>query len=201
MILSFKHEPKGVIEVFIDEEHWGKIHASIFGKFPKFQAASLEEFESAFQEIEYRKAYPFALKQLTLKSMCSYELDKALSKKCVTKETREKILETCMRAGYLNDERFAESYIQSCQRQKLSMKAITFKMRNKGFSDLEVKKALSNSFSTESEKESILRLLETRYKSRDLSQPKVRNKVIGALMRKGFATRHVFELLKPQHHP
>lgn len=199
----------GVLDVYkktyplsIDEDLWRTVHISIFGKRPSFPDAQLEELEDHFTRLEYKGAKAFLLRRLALKSYHSEELRKALKEREVSPATIDKLLGEFQSQGYINDGAWVSSFVRSLRLQRFGFKAIALKLRMKGISGeeaLNVVEALKESEDDESdERASIKKLLETRYRSRELSEKKERDKVIGALARKGYQLGDIFAVLKSE---
>lgn len=193
---------KFTYSLFINGDLWRKAHVSILGRFPKFTGTSKEELDEQFNTLECKGAKNFLLRRLAMKNYHSTELIAALAKRGVDEAVSLPLLDEFSRQGYLNDEGWLNSYIRSLRQQRFGFKAIEMKLRVKGIEGEEARSAVSRIRESEGEEEnehhSIVRLLETRYRSRDLSDKKEKQKVIAGLMRKGFALDDIFEALKMQ---
>lgn len=187
--------------LLINGDLWHQVHASIFGKFPKFpETYSQEELDELFSLLERKGAKNFLLRRLAMKNYHSTELLAALAKRGVDEAVSLPLLAEFSQQGYLNDEAWLNSSIRALRQQRFGFKAIEMKMRMKGIREEEVLiaiKAIKESEGEEDgERHSIVRLLETRYRSRDLSDRKEKQKVIAGLMRKGFSLDDIFGVLK-----
>jgi regulatory protein len=97
--------------------------------------------------------------------------------------------------GVIDDEAWVASFVRS-QSKRCGLRIIQQKLRAKGIS------ADTSSFAGDSpaaENEAILHLLNTRYRKKDLSQTKEKQKVIASLMRKGFAYQQIIAALQNRH--
>ncbi|MDD6806970.1 MAG: regulatory protein RecX [Oscillospiraceae bacterium] len=134
-----------------------------------------------------------ALDLLTLRDHSKKELSDKLYQK-FSKDTTdynylkvqiESVCSTLEEQGLLNDERFAKVYAESLVRRKsASASAIRGALSQKGIS-----KDIINNVIDSLELnpvESIIHILETKYKGKDLTDEYQRNKIIGALTRLGF---------------
>lgn len=135
---------------------------------------------------EYEEAKRYVLKRLSERPYHSAELDKALRRRKISSETISCLLEECTDLGYLNDAEWLDMFIRSCLRRRHSFQGIIWKMQAKGIPYDEAKEAVQRQSSVVEEKEAIQALLRTRYRSRDFSDRHEKEKVIAALMRKGF---------------
>lgn len=186
--------------LLIDGEIWRTLHISIFGKKPSFREASFKDLEEQFKHLEYKGAKAFLLRRLALKNYHSEELKKALREREVSVDTIDKLLTEFQIQGYLNDTAWLSSFIRSLRLQRNSFKAILLKLRLRGISEKEALSSIEILKESEDEgtdeRASIKKLLSTRYRSRQLSEKKERDKVIGALARKGYQLDDIFAVLK-----
>lgn len=188
--------------LFIDEELWRTVHISIFGKNPFFPDVPLDELEDLFARLEYKGAKAFLLRRLALKNYHSEELKKALKKREVTFQTINMLLEEFKAQGYLNDATWLSSFIRSLRLQRFGFKAIILKLRMRGISEEESLDSIETLKENEdeecNERASIKKLMLTRYRSRQLSEKKERDKVIGSLFRKGYQLDDIFAVIKSE---
>lgn len=183
--------------IFIDDEPWKEFHTTILGKKISFPQGNktLDELTAGFQKLEYKGALRHALKRLTQKSQHSSELKKNLERYLVSSETIEAVIEECQRLGLLNDTYVLESLVKSLMAKKMGPRAIVFKLRNKGISQDLAEELVEKYDDGDLRKERIVQLLQTRYRRRDLSDFHERDKVIAALMRKGFSFNDIRSVL------
>lgn len=134
---------------------------------------------------DYTIAKRYALKRLSSQSLHSAQLRKILHEKQVSDDIINQIIVEFQRLGFLNDPEWIQSYIRGHSKRH-GPRSILAKLRLKGIAREEVEETLHSMSDSDTQKESILNLLKTRYKSRDLSDYKEKQKVIASLMRKGF---------------
>lgn len=185
----------GVLTIIVDGEPWRDIHSHIFGRKPALCAKSLTELESQFPIFEYRGALGYTLKRLALKGQPSSELIKSLKERLVSDETIHRIITECQQQGYVNDRDWVESFIRRQMAKNLGSQAILMKLKAKGVSPDLTMDILSRLDNPELQKERIRHLLETRYRTKDLSDYNTRSKVISALSRKGFSFDDIREVV------
>lgn len=183
------------ISLLIDGEPWRDVHPAIFGSKPKLLGADLKECKEKFDELEYKGAKRFMLKRLSLKSYYSGELESALSERLVSPSTTAKVIDEFTQLGYLNDCEWIKSTILRLQRQKCGPRAIAMKLYAKGIDKETARAAIESYCDDAAQQENIHRLLASRYRSRNLADPKEKQKVVAALMRKGYALNQIFEAL------
>lgn len=195
-----KESSRLVLTIYIDDEPWGNIHTKIFGRNPTFPASdSLDDFNEKFKVQEYSKAMKYSLDCLSRRSYPTAQLKNLLLRNFVSLETIEKILVECMRLGYLNDEEWIQRFIKGHLAKHEGSQKILMKLRSKGISSKIVEKYLTNLVDQTDVQKSIEHLLKTKYRKRDLSDFREKQKVFAALVRKGFAFEAISEcLLKSQ---
>jgi regulatory protein len=184
--IDYKIENRSCIAILIDGEFWRKGDITILGKKPDLpgQCNSIEELESLYKVLEYQGAKRYAYKRLALKSMPSYELANLLAKKHISESVCNTLIEELTRQGYLNDKDWAEAYVKYQSHKKYGPKAILHKLRAKGYKNSD--HVIASVSAPDVQSDSILKIISTRYRSRDFSDPYEKNKVIAALVRKGY---------------
>lgn len=187
-ISCIQKDPYGVFTILLDEEPWRDIHQSVFGKYPKFpkEINSKEEWITLFKQKEYSLVKQFVFRKLAKKSYYSEELIQKLKDNLVSTYSTNLILDECRNAGYINDDQWVEDYIRSCKNRKIGPRNIANKLREKGVPTEIIEEKLSQNDDTISQKEAIIGLINTKYRLKNLSDFKEKNKVIASLMRKGF---------------
>jgi regulatory protein len=184
----------------VDNQERRQLHKAIFGHTPKLQAETLQELQSALETAEKRGARNFIIRRLALKSYSSYELQRLLKERLVSDATAHLLLSEFKALGYLDDEQWLEGYIKSCQAQKYGPRAIASKLRKKGVPEDVASAAIAQSCSSEDSDSAIKRLLTTRYRSRNLSIYKEKQKVVAALLRRGFTFDAIIKAIDSHRH-
>jgi regulatory protein len=186
MQIHYELEKQIQLLIYVDGELWKTGDVAILGKRPDLpkQCDSLDQLEDWYSSLEYKGGKNYAYRRLASKSFCSSELSTLLAKKQVSEPTRQKIIQELVQKGYLNDEEWAEAFIKYQSHKKNGPKAIRQKLKAKGYDN--PGPLLQTLCPPETQKEAILKLISTRYRSRDFSDKYERAKVIAALMRKGY---------------
>ena len=190
-------EKWGVWTVVLNGSPYREIHQAIFGKTPAFSApcSSVAEFSVLFRETEVSRAKQFALRKLTAVNLCSYELRASLIKYLVSADAAEEVIEECLRLGYINDDEWLTGFVRRLAAKKKSRMEIRMKLQGKGIPEEVFAPYLDALCGAEEILLSIQGLLATRYRNRDLSDFKERQKVIAALARKGFSYDQIAQCL------
>lgn len=178
----YKH---AIFNLFLDDEPWKEVHASIFGKPPRIDGLE-EPFNKTFLEREWRYSKNFALRRLVQKNYSSYEIEKLLLERSVSKESIRKVVAELVKEGYINDLDWISNFIRRNKEKKYGPKNIVLKLRMKGVPEGEIERALGELEEQNSSSDQIKKLLETKYSKKDLSDFKEKQKVIASLIRRGF---------------
>ena len=184
-------ENTSLFMLYIDEEPWREIHASIFGKNPAFPSSftsfeEFKEFKENFFEQEYIFAKRYAYKRVALKNQSSIELSQHLAEKQVSAETIHKVIAHLSELGYCNDVEWLENFIRQQKVRKQGPAAIKAKLRAKGIPETSIASSLEEIADPEAQQAGLAALLRTRYKKHNLADFATRQKVTAALLRKGF---------------
>lgn len=189
-------EKKDIYHLLVEEEPWAQFHKRIFGTRPKFLAKNINELCEEFVEKEWSLAKNFALRCLARKSYHSQELKRLLEECLVNEAIVDEVIDECRQLGYLDDEDLIQRVMQREKLRKDGPQKILWKIRRKGIVDEQIESKLEESYPVEEQIAQIKRLLETRYRSKDLTLPKEKQKIIAALSRKGFAFEVIQQALE-----
>lgn len=183
-------------EIFIDDEKWRDVHRSIFGRHPSLPPISDEkELQSIFDAYEYRRVKGYVLWRLSTQTYHSEQLVKLLRDRLVQSHTIDRVIRKYREMGALDDEAWLQSFMQT-QKQRYSFRHILNKLRTKGLSAETISHLSEEWKNPEEELEALQHLMRTRYRSKDLNDYKVRQKVMASLARKGYSfdqIQHVFK--------
>ncbi|NLM12215.1 MAG: recombination regulator RecX, partial [Epulopiscium sp.] len=133
--------------VFIDEEFaFGVSTEEIFiFKLTVGKEISREELENLLKEKDYSKAKDIALKFLSYKARSEKEVRDKLVSKEVESMTIDRVIEFLKRYDYINDEKFANSYVRERIRLKLEgRKKLVYDLRQKGIKQEIIDHVLDN---------------------------------------------------------
>lgn len=183
MSIEIQELGHGRLEIRIDGEKYREIHRSIFGHKIDFTTLDLP---ACFDELEYRRAKNYVLWRLSVQSYHSEQIVKLLRERLVQKKTIKKTIEECMQMGLFDDRAWLQSFL-SREQKKHSLRALSVKLRSKGLSEETLEGIGEEWNNPEKELEAIKTLCKTRYRSVDMSSYKDRQKVINALLRRGYS--------------
>lgn len=168
--------------ILVDDYPWKDFHTAVFGK-ENLDITSTDQFEI----LEPKKVKAFVYKKLAQKSYCSQELTKILKEYLVSPSVIESVIEECQNSGYINDKDWLDAFIRSAKNKKCGPEWILQKLMSKGIARETAKNALKTEDSQEDRVARIKALLEFKYRTRDLTDFKEKQKVIASLARKGFS--------------
>jgi regulatory protein len=193
--------PKGELReeflILLDEEPRKEVHLAIFGRRPKWPKtiASWSDWQEQFNRLEYQAVKNYVLRRLTSQSYHSYQLKKLLKERLVQPATIQRVIEECLNSGYLNDEAWIESFMRG-RLKRSSLRSILPKLQARGLPASLIEEIAERWQDPEQEMEAVGTLLRTKYRSKDLTQPKERQKVIASLLRKGYSYAILKQALK-----
>lgn len=174
-------------EIWLDGEKWREVHCVIFGRKPAFPAlSSADELQPVFDAFEHRRVKGYVLWRLSTQSYHSEQLAKLLRDRLVQDKTIERVLQEYRNMGFLDDESWLQSFMRT-QQKRYSLRFILNKLYAKGLSSETIQRLAQEWKNPEEELQVIQHLLNTRYRTKDLTQYKSRQKVIAALVRKGYS--------------
>lgn len=148
------------------------------------------------QNLEYKEAKLYAVRRLSRQNMLSVALAKALKQRAISEATIERLISEFIELGYLNDQEWVAGYVRGQVRRKQGPRSIGLKLMNKGVCREEIEEVIGPLKSDEEQKASILALLSTRYKKRNLTDPSEKQKVVASLARRGFSISAILSVLR-----
>ena len=149
---------------------------------------------------EFAKVYEKGLKFLSMRQHSVWEIRRKLALRKFNKNLIDQAIEQFIETGYLNDEQFAENYLDSLigysagggsafGGKSFGFYGLQVKLRQRGIADEIIKRQLDEIFSYEVEKEIALRVAEK-------SHEKDKTKLVQKLSRKGFRGEVISQVLK-----
>lgn len=186
MIFQPKEGNRERWEILIDGEKWREVHCVIFGRKPAFPPLSDEkDLKSTFDAFEYRRVKNYVLWRLSTQGYHSEQLAKLLRERLVQNHTIHRVVQEYREMGFLDDEAWLQSFMRA-QQKRYSLRFILSKLQAKGLSSDTIQRLADEWKNPEEEIQVIQHLLKTRYRTKDLTEYKARQKVIAALVRKGY---------------
>ncbi|EFB42532.1 hypothetical protein pah_c004o015 [Parachlamydia acanthamoebae str. Hall's coccus] len=199
-ITCFPSAKKSHLIVSIDEEEWKSIHTSIWGHKPSLPqeclAASL--FEEQFYEMEYQATKQYVLRKLAVRSYFTQELRQSLLKVLVSDHTITRLIDEMTQKGYLDDQSHGERWIKSQAAKKWGPHIIAQKLKAKGVVIEGLPDLFESLYGADDRKKQIQLLLDRQAIKRNLSDYSQRQKAIASLIRKGFSTSEILNVMQSE---
>ena len=140
---------------------------------------------------ELKRARELAYRYLALRDRSQKELRDYFSRKEVPAEAAEAVLDDFIKAGYIDDRRFAVIYARGLiERRGLSRYALMMELKRKGVSEGDIEEALEGLFGEDGYDEDGIALAIARKKAdsmRNLPPDKAKRRLTDYLRRRGFS--------------
>ena len=139
-------------------------------------------------------AKDYAAKLLGFCDRSEKEIREKILRKGYSEQECEEAIAFCREYGYINDSRFANHFVHdSVEIKKFGKRRIKQEMRMKGVDEEVIEEALEN---ITNEKEMLKSEMDRRFGSLDFKDPKVKNKVFGYFLRRGFAPNDILRAME-----
>lgn len=159
-------------------------HLDFWTPSPLSRLPESSQLEELFSAMEKRQARQFVLKRLAIKSYATAELRQKLEERLVSAEVIEAVIDEFEQLGYLNDREWIAAFLR--QKSREGPRLLAAKLRAKGLPEEMIFEALASHKNPAEEQNQLLSLLKTRYRTKNLTDFKEKQKVIASLARKGF---------------
>lgn len=173
--------------ILLDGQPHAKVHASIVGK--RFKApdefVNQTELFTWLNEHLTTNSRRYVLWRLSKAPMSVSKLRQMLKEKWIPEEISEELIANFIRLGILNDEAYAQQLMRRKKRSLCGSKAIHLACLQQGLDPTLATSAYAQSTTIEEEQAAILTF--ARKKGHPASTPKEKQKIIAALMRRGFS--------------
>lgn len=137
---------------------------------------------------QFRKFYPLAIRYLTIRPRSEHELRMYFTKKKVSPDVAEKIIDKLKQQKFLDDKAFTTWWIdQRIRVKQSSMRVIQMELKQKGIGKEMIEEILEDRDTKEVERENIEKLLEKKMRRYALLPKEEAYKKLGQfLQRRGF---------------
>lgn len=134
-------------------------------------------------------AKDYAVKLLSFCDRSEKEIREKILKKGYSEADCEEAIAFCRSYGYLDDARYVQHFVNDAVNLKKHGKVrIKQELRQKGIDDSLIEEALA---CIDDEREMLKTEMERRFKDCDFTDKKVKNKVFGFFLRRGFSSRDI----------
>ncbi len=139
-------------------------------------------------------AKDYAAKLLGICDRSEKEIREKITKKGYSETECEEAIAFCREYGYIDDKRFAGHFVHDCvEIKKFGKWRIRQELRLKGVSEETIEEALSD---IRDEGELLKEELKRRFGNLDFSDKKIKNKVYGYFLRRGFAPNDILRAME-----
>jgi len=182
-------DSKRFIQISIDGENWKKVDKKLYNKhLRKIRSCTdKKQLSDLFSVLDSQVALAYIYKLLAMRGYLENQLRKKLKERYFEDRIIDAVLKSCRDAGYVNDRREAQSFIEREKRRGQGPRTIQRRLQEKAGASMEV------TFSEEEEREQIQRLLECRFPN--LSEIKTKQRAYRFLQRRGFSDSLIREFL------
>jgi regulatory protein len=138
------------------------------------------------------------LAQLTATAKSRHQLAQVLAKRGVPPAAANEALDRFTELGYIDDEAFARSWVESRQRSRgLAASALRRELREKGIDPDLASQVIDESVDRDSEREAAARLVDKKLRSmRDVDQATATRRLVAMLGRKGYSGGVAYAVVK-----
>lgn len=184
---------KVVLHLIVNDEVYQELDFLLFSYLENtlFTFESFDEFIAWFQKIEYTRAYNFAVRSLAKRGVHSKQLKKKLKKKRISEATQERIIQECLKLGFLSDDNWVKNEVKRLQAKGKSRRHILFHLKSQHVDNEELVDLFEEDGSQEDEV--LQRLIRKRYPAllAKKTDPKTYQKGFLALLRRGFLAEDI----------
>lgn len=174
--------------VYIDDDKIGFLYSSDLKRIGLEDRQVIDdETVEELKDMLYRRTYNKACSYLESSEYCGSEIRFKLKHNEYSDEMIDRAIDELYSHGYLNDRRYAEAFIRSYYRTK-GRKLIEYELGYKKIDQQTIREAFDAFFEDEEyDEEAIIgELINKKYGSLDLSDVRVKSKVVSYFSKKGF---------------
>lgn len=196
LITECRPAGKGRMEICLDGRPAFWLYAAEAGQFSFEEGTELSEkqYQHILHEIIGRRAIKRAMHLLEQQERTERQLREKLLQSGYPPEAVEDAIAYVKRYHYLDDARYARTFIQFHQGER-SRKRLETDLLRRGVPKDVIADSMEQEFSSD-EQEQIRRLLEKKQFSPDTADAKELRKIYGFLMRRGFQSADILSVLK-----
>ena len=199
IITEIQEVTKAKVKVFIDYEFAFVLYKGELRTYGIYKEKELDEnvYRTIIDEVLTKRAKLRSMYLLKSRDYTRYGLSEKLRKDLYPEEIIEKAISYIMSYGYIDDERYAKSYISYAGKTK-SRKQIEVYLIQKGVSKQDISTAfekLEEEDVLESEEKLIQALLVKKHYKKENANIEERRKIIGFLFRKGFSLDKIYKVV------
>lgn len=143
---------------------------------------------------DYQKAKSYVIRIFAKKNYASFELRKKLDEHSFSDDIAERLIDEFTEAGYIDDNAWLKNFIRLESARKHGSGVVLQKLLQKNPPE-ELLEQARTLLEEEDHSDQIRKLLETRYRTRNLNDYREREKTIGSLVRRGYRFEDIKETI------
>ncbi len=145
---------------------------------------------------DLQKARNICLRLIKIRPRSEYELRIRLIRNKFGSEIITEAITGLSKIGLVDDLAFARLWVESRIKKPLGLSRLSFELKTKGINKEIIEKVLSGYNSPEKEEEIVRELVKQKIKKlADLNKEKIKNRLWGFLLRRGFSKDIVYDVL------
>ena len=186
-VINISEKNKRIL-VSIDDLYIGYLYSSDIMRLSLTDGMEISDaLADEIREKIFDRMFFKALSYLERAEYCAEEIRFKLSHSDCSKEMMDGVIEKLYKNSYLDDKRYALSFLRSYSGKK-GLRLMETELSYKNIPKEIIKDAVDEYLEDEgySEDDAIKRILDKKYKDADMSDPKIKSKVVAYLVRKGF---------------
>ncbi len=175
-------------KVYVDEQFAFVLYKSELSRYQLQIGTSIEEsfYQMILREVVLKRAKLRALHLLNTMGRTEIQLRQKLEQNYYSKDIIEQVITYVKSFGYINDEEYARSFIDS-RKDKKSKKEIYIQLSQKGINKDLLDKVFEEYYDKDDSRDAIRKILEKKKIDPEKASPKDMQKILGYLVRKGFS--------------
>lgn len=175
------------VSVFVDGEYRFSLDTAeaVLKGIKVGKELSSKDIKNLLMDSEFSKARDYALNILSIKSISSSELLEKIMKKGYDEIIGCEVINELTDLGYIDDEAYANLFLEYCTEKIWGKKKIRFEMKQKGLSDEIIENVLLG-FSDDDQLENMVEIINSKYGHEDISDIKIKNRIISYFVSRGF---------------
>lgn len=196
IITEYKKIDKGRIEIVLDSHirFWLYAKEARMLSLEEGKSISEEEYQKILHEVIGKRAIKRAMHILERQDRTEYQLREKLLQSAYPKEAVEEAVDYVKSYHYLDDERYARTFIRNHQKDR-SKRRLETDLIKRGVPKDTIKLCIDEEFETD-EKEQIRIWLEKKQYEKETADLKERAKMYQFLARKGFCHSDIMSVLR-----
>lgn len=184
--------------IFVDDRKVLSVHEDVLVKWGlhKGMTVRLEQLSEWARADEYAKVQRAVHRYLGYRARSTHEVRKYLERKGFDPVMCEEVIQECVEQGYLNDQAFAQAWVEErAIRKGLGKNRLRHELKQKGISSSDIENVLQN-INEEEERQKAWELAERRYlRIQDQPWPTIERRIGQYLMRQGYSWNLIHSIL------